>query len=113
MRTDLYIARRYLVAKKSLGVIHVISVISAVGIAVGTAALILILSVYNGFNRIIEDNLGDLTPDVLVTPAQGKHFVPEGPAFEALLGYLHLAGEEERFRELADRAWEILSGQQE
>ena len=34
-------------------------------------------------------------------------------AFEALLGYLHLAGEEERFRELADKAWEILSGQQE
>ena len=85
MRTDLYIARRYLVAKKSLGVIHVISVISAVGIAVGTAALILILSVYNGFNRIIEDNLGDLTPDVLVTPAQGKYFIPEGPAFDALL----------------------------
>ena len=85
MRTDLYIARRYLVAKKSLGVIHVISVISAVGIAVGTAALILILSVYNGFNRIIEDNLGDLTPDVLVTPVQGKFFVPEGPAFDALL----------------------------
>ena len=85
MRTDLYIARRYLVAKKSLGVIHVISVISAVGIAVGTAALILILSVYNGFNRIIEDNLGDLTPDVLVTPTQGKYFIPEGPAFDALL----------------------------
>ena len=85
MRTDLYIARRYLVARKSLGVIHVISVISAVGIAVGTAALILILSVYNGFNRIIESNLGDLTPDVLVTPVQGKYFVPEGPAFDALL----------------------------
>ncbi len=85
MRTDLYIARRYLVAKKSLGVIHVISVISAVGIAVGTAALILILSVYNGFNRIIENNMGDLTPDVLVTPVQGKYFVPSGPAFDALL----------------------------
>ena len=85
MRTDLYIARRYLVAKKSLGVIHVISVISAVGIAVGTAALILILSVYNGFNRIIENNMGDLNPDVLVTPVQGKYFVPSGPAFDALL----------------------------
>ncbi len=85
MRTGLYIARRYLVAKKSLGVIHVISVISAVGIAVGTAALILILSVYNGFNRIIENNLGDLTPDMLVTPVTGKYFVPEGPAFDALM----------------------------
>ena len=53
MKPDLYIARRYLVAKKSLGVIHVISVISSIGITVGTVALILILSVYNGFNRII------------------------------------------------------------
>lgn len=85
MRTDLYIARRYLVAKKSLGVIHVISVISAIGIAIGTAALILILSVYNGFDRIIEDNLSDLSPDLLVTPVRGSFFVPEGPAFEALL----------------------------
>ena len=53
MKPDLYIARRYLVARKSLGVIHVISTISAVGMAIGSAALILILSVYNGFDRII------------------------------------------------------------
>lgn len=85
MKPDFYIARRYLTARKSLGVIHLISTISAVGIAVGTAALILILSVYNGFDRIIEDNLSDLDPDVLVSPARGKFFVPEGPAFEALL----------------------------
>ena len=85
MKPDLYIARRYLVAKKSLGVIHAISVLSAVGMAVGTAALILILSVYNGFDRIIKQSLSDLSPDVLVTPVQGKYFVPEGPAFDALL----------------------------
>ncbi|MBO6237496.1 MAG: ABC transporter permease, partial [Bacteroidales bacterium] len=85
MGLDLYIARRYLVAKKSLGVIHVISMISAVGMAIGTAALILILSIYNGFDRIIRDNISDLDPDVLVTPAHGKYFIPEGPAFEALL----------------------------
>lgn len=85
MKPDLYIARRYLVARKSLGVIHVISTISAVGMAIGTAALILILSVFNGFDGIIRDNLSDLDPDVLVTPARGKYFVPEGPAFEALL----------------------------
>lgn len=85
MRPDLYIARRYLVAKKSLGVIHAISVLSAIGMAVGTAALILILSVYNGFDRIIRESLSDLSPDVLVTPATGKYFVPSGPAFDALL----------------------------
>ena len=84
MKPDLYIARRYLVARKSLGVIHAISLLSAIGMAVGTAALILILSVYNGFDDVIKQNLSDLTPDVLVTPAHGKFFVPEGPAFEAL-----------------------------
>ena len=84
MKPDLYIARRYLVARKSLGVIHAISLLSAIGMAVGTAALILILSVYNGFDDVIKQNLSDLAPDVLVTPAHGKFFVPEGPAFEAL-----------------------------
>ncbi len=72
-------------ARKSLGVIHVISTISAVGMAIGTAALILILSVYNGFDRIIRENISDLAPDILITATQGKYFVPEGPAFKALL----------------------------
>ena len=85
MRPELYIARRYLVARKSLGVIHAISTLSAIGMAVGTAALILILSVYNGFDRVIEESLSDLAPDVLVTPVSGKFFVPAGPAFDALL----------------------------
>ncbi len=84
MRPELYIARRYLVSRKSLGVIHVISAISAVGMAIGTAALILILSVYNGFDRIIRESISDLDPDILVVPAHGKYFVPEGPAFDAL-----------------------------
>lgn len=85
MRPDFYIARRYLVARKSLGVIHAISWISAIGMAVGTAALVLILSVYNGFDRVIEESISDLSPDVLVTPVHGKYFVPEGPAFDALM----------------------------
>ncbi|MBQ6244260.1 MAG: ABC transporter permease [Bacteroidales bacterium] len=90
MKPDLYIARRYLVAKKSLGVIHVISTISAVGMVIGTAALILILSIYNGFDRIIRDNISDLDPDVLVTAVHGKYFVPERPAFDALLDDPHI-----------------------
>ena len=85
MKPDFYIARRYLVARKSLGVIHAISWLSAIGMAVGTAALVLILSVYNGFDRVIEDSISDLSPDVLVTPVHGKYFVPEGPAFDSLM----------------------------
>ena len=66
MDTALFIALRYLFAKKSHNVINVISAISAAGMAIGTAALILILSVCNGFNSVIESNLSDLDPDLRV-----------------------------------------------
>lgn len=85
MNLPFYIAKRYLFARKSHNVINVISAISAVGMAVGTAALILILSVYNGFDRIIKDNLSDLDPDILVTASSGKYFVPRGDAFLSLM----------------------------
>jgi ABC-type lipoprotein release transport system permease subunit len=52
--------------------------------ALGTAALVIILSVYNGFNRIVEESLSDVDPDILITPATGKAFIPEGPVFDAL-----------------------------
>ena len=52
MNLPLFIARRYLFARKSHNVINVISAISAAGMAIGTAALILILSVYNGFDSL-------------------------------------------------------------
>ena len=84
MNLPFFISRRYLSARKSLGVIHLISAISAAGMAVGTAALILILSVYNGFDGIIKDNLSDLDPDILIRPAEGKSFIPEGKAFDAM-----------------------------
>lgn len=76
MNTGLYIAFRYLFSRKSHNVINVISAISAVGMAVGTAALILILSIYNGFDKIIEDNMSDLTPDLFVSSKEGAYFSP-------------------------------------
>ncbi len=84
MNLPLFISRRYLFARKSHNVINIISAVSALGMAVGTAALILILSVYNGFDGIIKSNLSDLDPDLKVVPAAGKCFIPEGPAFDAL-----------------------------
>ena len=76
------IALRYLFSGKSRSVIGRISGISAAGMAVGTAALIVILSVYNGFDRIIRDNLDSTSPDILVRPAQGKTFSADNPTFE-------------------------------
>jgi len=84
MGLPLNIARRYLFAKKSHNVINVISAISAAGMAVGTAALILILSVYNGFDGIVRQNLSDLAPDVLVTASEGKFFSADDLALNPL-----------------------------
>ena len=91
MNLPLYIAKRYLFARKSHQVINIISAISAIGMAIGTAALVLILSVYNGFDKIIEDNISDLDPDILVTPAAGKTFLPEGEAIDWVLGHPEIA----------------------
>ena len=74
MNLPLFVSRRYLFARKSHNVINVISAISATGIAVGTAALVIILSVYNGFDNIIRSNLNDLDPDILLVPETGKFF---------------------------------------
>ncbi len=79
-----FIARRYLFARKSHNVINIISAISAAGMAVGTAALIIILSVYNGFDSLVKSMLSNIEPDLMVTPAQGKVFVPEGEAYDWL-----------------------------
>ena len=79
-----FIARRYLFARKSHNVINIISAISAAGMAVGTAALIIILSVYNGFDSMVKSMLSNVEPDLMVTPAQGKVFVPEGDAYDWL-----------------------------
>ena len=82
MRLAGFIAGRYLIAKKSHNVINIISAISAIGMAVGTAALIIILSVYNGFDALIRSMMSNVEPDLLITPAQGKVFVPEDEAFD-------------------------------
>ncbi len=86
MNLPFFFARRYLFAKKSHNVINVISAISAIGMAIGTAALVIILSVYNGFDSLIRQNLDDLAPDALIRPATGKVFLPEGEAFDWLYG---------------------------
>ena len=74
-------ALRYLFARKSHNVINIISGISVAGMAIGTAALVIILSVFNGFNQLVSDSLGDAQPDLVVKPAAGKAFVPDSTAF--------------------------------
>ena len=79
-----FIAGRYLFAKKSHNVINIISAISAIGMAIGTAALIIILSVYNGFDELVKSTLSNVEPDILVSPAKGKVFTPDESVLRSL-----------------------------
>ncbi len=82
MRLAPFIAKRYLFAKKSHNVINIISAISAIGMAIGTAALIIILSVYNGFDSLVKSMMSSVEPDLLISPSTGKVFVPEGETYD-------------------------------
>jgi len=84
MRLPFFVARRYLFAGKSHNVINIISAISMLGMAIGTAVLIIVLSVYNGFDGLVRSSLSDLDPDYIITPSAGKAFVAEGADFDWL-----------------------------
>ena len=86
MRLPFFVARRYLFAGKSHNVINIISAISMLGMAIGTAVLIIVLSVYNGFDGLVCSSLSDLDPDYIITPSAGKAFVAEGADFDWLHG---------------------------
>ncbi len=74
MRLPYFIARRYLFAKKSSNAINVITWVSISGIGVGTAALIIVLSVFNGLTQFIEDLYSSFDPDIKITAARGQTF---------------------------------------
>jgi len=72
VQLPLHIARRYLISKKSHNLINVISLISVIGQAVGTAALIIVLSVFNGFEDVIKSLYSTFNPDFEITAEKGK-----------------------------------------
>ncbi|MVN20080.1 FtsX-like permease family protein [Mucilaginibacter arboris] len=76
MNTSAFIAKRYLFSKKSTNAINIISGISMLGVLVGSAALIIILSVFNGFETLIVSLYNNFTPELKVLPAKGKTFDP-------------------------------------
>lgn len=77
MKLSLYIARRYLFAKKSRNAINIISGISIAGVTVGTMALIIILSVFNGLENMVQTIFGTFDPDLEIRITEGKVFIPE------------------------------------
>ncbi len=73
-----FIARRYLFSKKSHNVINIISIISIVGVAIGTMALIVVLSVFNGLEDLIHSLFNSFDPELKITLVEGKYFSAEG-----------------------------------
>lgn len=79
MNFPFYIARRYLFSKKSTHVINIISGISVVGVAVATMALVVTLSVFNGFHDLVASLLTSFDPQLKVVPAEGKTAPADDP----------------------------------
>jgi len=67
-------AWRYFKGKKSTQAVQIISWVSVIAMAVGTAALIIVLSVFNGFEHFVKNLYTDFYPDMKITAIQGKHF---------------------------------------
>jgi lipoprotein-releasing system permease protein len=84
LNLPLFISRRYLVARKSHNAINIISAISVLGVATGTMALIVILSVFNGFDELVKSLINSFNPDIKVTAVEGKVFVPADKTLEQL-----------------------------
>ncbi|SEN80734.1 lipoprotein-releasing system permease protein [bacterium A37T11] len=84
MNTAFYIAKRYLFSKKSVNAINIISIISLIGVLVSSAALIIILSIFNGLETLVLSMYSSFTPDIRIEAVKGKYFVPDS----AFLKYL-------------------------
>jgi len=84
MNFPFYIARRYLFSKKSTNAINVISAISVVGVAVATMALVVTLSVFNGFHDLVASFLTSFDPQLKVTPVKGKSVAADDPRLTSI-----------------------------
>lgn len=87
MAFSAFIARRYIVSKKSHHVINVISWISVCGVAIATAAMICILSVFNGFQDMVADLFTNFDPELKIVPKTGKFMQADSPELKKLQQY--------------------------
>lgn len=84
MNLPLFIAKRYLISKKSHNAINIISGISVGAICFGTIALVIILSIFNGLTDLVQSLYNSFDPDIEITVKQGKTFDPASPEFQSL-----------------------------
>lgn len=109
MNFPFFIARRYLFSKKSTHVINVISSISVIGVAVATMALVIVLSVFNGFYDLVASLFTSFDPQLKVVPVEGK----TAPSDDPILTQIRLLPEVDVATEtVEDQALAIYQGKQ-
>ena len=86
MKLSIYIAKRYLFAKKSRNAINIISGISVAGVMVGTMALITVLSVFNGLETMVRGIFNTSDPEIRISPVKAKVFVPDSITLYTVIG---------------------------
>ena len=84
MNFPFYISKRYLISKKSKNVVNIISLISIIGVMVSTAALIIVLSAFNGLDDLLKSMNDSFDPDLKITPSTGKVFSLEDQRIEII-----------------------------
>ena len=109
MNFPFYIARRYLFSKKSTHAINIISGIAVVGVAVATMALLVTLSVFNGFHDLVASLFTQMDPQLKVTPVEGKSAPADDPV---LVKIRSLSAVEVATECLEDQALAVYSGRQ-
>ncbi len=84
MNLPFFIAKRYLISKKSHNAINIISGISVIGVCIGTMALIIVLSAFNGLSDLVQSLYNSFDPDLSITIKQGKTFDPNSPEIKSI-----------------------------
>jgi lipoprotein-releasing system permease protein len=79
-----WFARRFLFSPKSHSVINIISRVSMVAVGIPVAAMVILVSVFNGIDQLVRGLYNDFDPDLFVTPAEGKVFVPDSLDYESI-----------------------------
>ena len=77
MNFPFFIAKRYLFSSTTKTAVNIISFVSMIGVVVGTAALVLLLSVFNGFEDLLLSMYNSFDPHIKITSNEGKTFDPE------------------------------------
>ncbi len=94
-RVSLYIAERYFFSRKRTNIINVISGISVVGVAVATMAMVVVMSVFNGFSDLVATFFTAFDPQLKVVPVTGKTVAADNPKLKEVreLDFVDLTSE--------------------